>query len=214
MAKLYWYQDAVDSNWSSAENWTTTDGVAGFDGPPTAADDVEFTENSVGSCTVDAGAVCKSLDYGTNTLFSGAFDQNGATLTVSGNVTIVDNASTTWNGVLAMNATGVLTTDMNIDDLTVNSGAAVTLAQTTTIGGDLIVSGSGSSVCSSGFNLTVSGAATVTAPALLMQNAGDTVTVTGALTGVITDAVDCVPVAAAAVSPQGSQPRYYGWISR
>jgi len=78
MATLY--AKAAGGNWSAAGTWSTT-GSGGGDssGPPTAADDVVFQVGS-GAVTVDAGAVCRSID--TNAYTNTLTHSSGVTLTI------------------------------------------------------------------------------------------------------------------------------------
>lgn len=51
----------LTGNWSSTSTWSTSSGGASGASVPTAADDVILDSNS-GAITIDAGAVCRSLD--------------------------------------------------------------------------------------------------------------------------------------------------------
>lgn len=62
MATYYWVGGNGTWDNSSKTNWATVSGGAGGNGPPLAADTVNFDANSgTGTCTVTAGAVCDTL---------------------------------------------------------------------------------------------------------------------------------------------------------
>lgn len=86
-------------NWSAAGTWSATS-AAGVDsaGPPTAADDV-IMELASGNCTIDSGAVCRSIDCDGAGTGVGSY---AGTLTHTAGVTLTIGDGTAGAGNLAL----------------------------------------------------------------------------------------------------------------
>ena len=77
MATLY--AKAAGGNWTAAGTWSNVSSAGGdSSGPPTAADDAVIDAGS-GNVTIDAAAVCRSLDC---TGYTGTLTHNAFTLTI------------------------------------------------------------------------------------------------------------------------------------
>jgi len=101
----YWVNDDTDNDWDNANNWATTSGGSGGAGVPTASDSVYFDTNSgAENCTLSTSAVCLSLTADAN--YSGAFDQNGQTLDVSGSFSYDGTGVLTLDAALTLDADG------------------------------------------------------------------------------------------------------------
>lgn len=114
MADRYWVNDAADNNWSNATNWAISSGGAGGAGVPAATDDVYFdTGSGANNCQCTAASVCKSLTADSN--YSGNFDLNGQTLTISGSASFNNNGTgnLTIDGALTLDADGSITITNN-----------------------------------------------------------------------------------------------------
>ncbi len=158
MATLY--LKAAGGNWSAAGTWSNT-GSGGGDssGPPTAADDVIFEAGS-GNVTIDAGAVCRSMDWTSGTgIYAGvATHTAGVTLTIgdgtagAGNVALKLTAGATYTlGNAATSAINFVST----------SATQQTITTATKTLGNWTISGAGSSYQLADAN-TVGVSATVT----------------------------------------------------
>lgn len=156
MAERHWVNGGVNLLWSTIGNWSLTEGGAGGQTVPTAAEDVFFDAGSP-DCTVNSSArVGKTLTASayTHTL---TMDQH---LRISGNINIGANtlfAGTTTN-YLGMIADGTFTTNgVTISHdiyFGIAASIAVTLAGDLTTSGALIFAGSTGTTFSGDFHIT------------------------------------------------------------
>jgi hypothetical protein len=139
-------------NYNSTSTWV--EGAV-----PTSADDVVATATS-GQLTVNVSSAAKSVNFTnyTNTLTM------DATLTVSGNVTLVSAMTINGTGLLTISVTAPTAPSLTSNgktwpnSLTLNSnGTTYTFADAWTIGGNLTLSGTNGSIITLGNNLTVGG---------------------------------------------------------
>ena len=103
------FRNTGSTDWAVTTNWSLTDGGGSVGAVPTNADDVFFSNQS-GNCVINSGAkVAKSIDFTAGTGFTGTFTHNGATLGVSGNVTLsATQGVISGSGSLVTNANGTL----------------------------------------------------------------------------------------------------------
>ena len=94
MADRYWVGGTAAWDGTAGTKWSTTSGGAGGASVPTSADDVFFTNLSTGTCTVDATANCKSLNF---TGFTGGFTGTIFNINVYGSVTLVAGMTFTYS---------------------------------------------------------------------------------------------------------------------
>ena len=137
-AARYFVNGGVNNNWGTTGNWSLTDGGAGGQTVPSAADDVHFTANSP-NCTVDStGRSALSIDFTgyTNTI---TMSQQ---ITVSGSVTLVSGMTISGAGILLVNGTGTLTSNGKAwpNALTIQGTITATLADNWTVAGLLTLS--------------------------------------------------------------------------
>jgi hypothetical protein len=114
MATPYYWVAGGTGNWSSATNWSATDGGASGAGPPTTGDDAFFTVNSgAGTATMSANFSLRNLDFtgfvgtwggaGTLTMTGSTFKlATGMTRTFTGAITFANTSGTlaiTCNGI-------------------------------------------------------------------------------------------------------------------
>jgi hypothetical protein len=137
MAERHFVNGGVNLLWSTVGNWSLTEGGAGGQAVPTAAEDVFFDVGSP-DCTLSSTIkVCKTL---TTSAYTGTLTFNQE-LRVSGNITL--GAGTHFAGAttnqLLMYATGTWTTN----GLTIpqNIGVASAAITTVTLADDLTTSG-------------------------------------------------------------------------
>ena len=134
MANRYWRGGSGTWNTTSTTNWSTTSGGTGGASVPTAADAV-IIDSASGSPTVTLSGgplVCLSI---TTTGATCTIAGTGATLTVSGNITL--SSTTTWSllGSFTINATSTVTTNsVSFGNSAITFTAA---AGTLTLGGNL-----------------------------------------------------------------------------
>jgi len=154
MAERHWINGGVNSLWSTIGNWSLTEGGAGGQAVPTAAEDVFFDVGSP-ACTLNTTArVCKTL---TASAYTGTltFTYN---LSVSGSITI--GANVHWSGAakLIMLVAGTWTTNGNTIGVPITIGdftaGTVTLADNLTTSGDLQLINATSTTFSGDFHLT------------------------------------------------------------
>ena len=181
MADRHFVNGGVDNLWGTIGNWSLTEGGAGGQTVPTAAQSVAFDAGSP-ICTIDASArVCLTLTTAayTKTL---TFDQQ---LSVSGSITI--GASTGFAGTttnrLRMIAAGTWTTNAKTIPQDIEIGGTTTftctLADALTTSGTLYLTNTTSTVFAGNYHITaanmnISGTQSVTVV--------HDVTVTGTLT--------------------------------
>ena len=70
----YWIGGSDNDNWTSSNNWSTTDGGSIGASVPTSSDDVYFTSNGNELCVVRASSECNNLTMSsgfTNTIILG-----------------------------------------------------------------------------------------------------------------------------------------------
>jgi len=166
MAERHWVNGGVNLLWSTTGNWSLTEGGAGGQAVPTAAEDVFFDAGSP-DCTLNIQArVCKTLTASayTNTL---TFTYQ---LSVSGNITIGTNVKWSGTAKLIMLVAGTWTTNGNTIGVPITIGqftaGTVTLADALTTSGDLQLINGTSTTFSGDFHITaatctVSGSQTV-----------------------------------------------------
>lgn len=155
MADRFWVNDDADDDWEGTNNWSTSSGGAGGAATPTAADAAIFdTGSGANNCNLTAASVCLSLTADGD--YSGNFDQNGQTLTVSGSCSFAHTGTLTLDAAVTLDADG----DFKI---------AAAVGVTSLVGSDLDLQGTGDFILnkSNGFDsitLAASGKAT-TVPA-------------------------------------------------
>jgi hypothetical protein len=80
-ANRFWIA-AGASNWNNAANWSAVSGGAGGAGVPAWLDHVNFDNNGLGNCTIDAAVSDTSFAVAAG--YTGTISQNANTITVSG----------------------------------------------------------------------------------------------------------------------------------
>jgi len=182
MADRYWVGD-TDGTWNDADNWSTTSGGAGGAGVPTSSDDVIFDDQyTTQNCTCDVAIDVNSIDVqstydgildlansayahavaGDTTLDgSGGFDMGDSTLTVGGNFDNDDQSGwTRGSSTLVMTGTGKTLTSNGSNDLqslTINSGATITMTTQVDYRGVCSISGTLTATAPSGSLRSVDG---------------------------------------------------------
>ena len=186
MAERHFVNGGGLLNWSLTANWSLTEGGAGGQTVPSAAEDVFFDAGSP-DCTLNTSAakLAKTL---TTSAYTGTLTFN-VTLSVSGSITI--GAGTKWAGTAAliMLAAGTWTTNGNTIGVPVTIGnftsGTVTLADDLTISGDLQLTNATSTTFSGNFHIY---AATCTIAATQTVTIVHDVTISG-LTTIATQTV-------------------------
>ena len=135
MAERHFVNGGVNLFWTTAGNWSLTEGGAGGQAVPTNAEDVFFDVGSP-DCTINSG------DRYAKTLTTSAYTNTltfSYKISVSGNITI--GAGTQWAGTaaLVMLVAGTLTTNGNTIGVPFTIGNFT--AGTVTLADDLTVSG-------------------------------------------------------------------------
>ena len=169
MADRHFVNGGVDNLWGTIGTWSLTEGGAGGQAVPTAAEAVGFDAGSP-NCTIDTSArVCKTL---TTSAYTGTltFDQQ---LSVSGSITI--GASTGFAGAttnrLRMITTGTWTTNGKTIPQDIEIGPTTsltsTLADAFTTSGTLYLTNTSGTTFAGNFHITaadcaISGTQTVT----------------------------------------------------
>jgi len=170
MAERHWVNGGVNLLWSTAGNWSLTEGGAGGQTVPTAAEDVFFDAGSP-DCTLNTttAKVAKTL---TTSAYTGTLTFN-VQLSVSGNITIGANtqfAGATTNALL-MIVSGTWTTNGKTipQDIEISGAVSVTatLADNLTTSGSLILGCGTSTTFAGDFHITaatasITGTQTVT----------------------------------------------------
>jgi hypothetical protein len=118
-AARYWVA-TLASNWNNTANWSNTSGGAGGFSVPGIADDVNFDNLGIGSCTIDAAVSVRSItvnalypgtiSQGANAIstvnagsFSGGIFLGGsANITIGGNFTLAGTVFTSTSAVLEL----------------------------------------------------------------------------------------------------------------
>jgi hypothetical protein len=131
---VYYFRNTGSTAWSTAANWSLTDGGGATGAVPTTADDAVFTTNS-GNCTTNAaGAVCKTLSFAT---YGAKTFTLVNSLTVSGSITLGASMTIVGTAQVTVNAAATLTSNgISLPGQLVFSGTSmiVTLADNWTIG--------------------------------------------------------------------------------
>jgi hypothetical protein len=160
MAARYFINGGSNNLWSTAGNWSATDGGAASGAIPTSSDDVFFTSNSP-NCTQDSTGLGKTLTF---TGYTNTFTNTNG-LTISGNLTLVSAMTFIGVGGTTINAAATLTS--NTKSLTglliITGGITVTLADNWTVGS--FTSSSGVNILNSN-QITCNGSFTVGATSL------------------------------------------------
>src|SRR5580700_8337032 len=118
-AARFWVATSA-SNWNNTANWSASSGGIGGSSVPGAADDVNFDNNGLGNCTIDATVSVKSftvaagytgtISQGTNTIatsttatFSGGiFSGGSANITITGAFTLSGTNFTSTSAILEL----------------------------------------------------------------------------------------------------------------
>ena len=183
MADRYWI-GASGANWSTASNWSLTDGGGSVGAIPTSSDAVFFTSTTNTSCVLDTAVakVCASLTIGSGYTGTLTFNVN---LSVSGSITFTGTGfSFSGAGYLRMIAAGTWTTNGKTIGVAVEIGGTTTftctLADALTISGatspNLLLSNTTSTIFSGAFDInaqfgvTISGTQTITLSGNLFNN--------------------------------------------
>jgi hypothetical protein len=118
MASTAWISDDA-GNWNDATNWDN--------GVPDNTKDVVFSNSHVGNCVINATAAALTLTFASGTGYTGTLSGSSA-LAVSGNVTFASTMTTTWSGLLTINANATLETNNKTlaNNITIN-GAGITV---------------------------------------------------------------------------------------
>ena len=180
MANRYWRGGAGTWNTISTTNWSTSSGGPGGASVPTAADSVFFDQAGTYTVTMSGASTCLDITVSAGTVtFGGA----GATLAVSGSMSLI--AGTVWNatGTVTFNATTTgktITTNGTVftggvtfngvggvwtlgSALTSNAGITVTAGTLNTSGSNYAVSCTVLTTASSANAILTLNASTVTA---------------------------------------------------
>ena len=154
MAERHFVNGGGALSWSLTANWSLTEGGAGGQAVPTAAEDVFFDAGSP-ACTVNTvNRVCKTFTasaYAATLTFT-------YNISVSGNITVGQNMGWSGAGRLIMLVAGTWTSNgatigVNIGIGNFTSGT-VTLADALTTSGDLLLSNATSTTFSGDFHIT------------------------------------------------------------
>ena len=130
MADRYWVGGTASWDGTAGTKWAATSGGPGGESAPTSADDVFFNASSTGTVTIAAGNTgAKSI---TCTGFTGTLT-GVASITVSGNITLVTGMTYSHTGTVTINATSTLTTAGKTFSSLVVEGSGITV----TLGGAL-----------------------------------------------------------------------------
>ena len=101
----YYFRNTGNTNWSTATNWSLTDGGPSAGVAPISTDDVYFTSNS-GNCTIDiAGRQCNSLIFsgvGAGN-YTGTFTMTN-TLGVNGDLTLSSGMTISGTSYISISA--------------------------------------------------------------------------------------------------------------
>jgi len=164
MAERHWVNGGVNLLWSTTGNWSLTEGGAGGQAVPTAAEDVFFDAGSP-DCTLNT-ATAKLAKTLTTSAYGGTLTFN-VQLSVSGNITIGANtlfAGTTTNK-LRMIAAGTWTTNGKTIPQDIEIGGTTTftctLADDLTTSGNLYLTNTTSTIFSGDFHITAAGTCTI-----------------------------------------------------
>ena len=176
MAERHFINGGGALSWSLTANWSLTEGGAGGQVVPTAAEDVFFDLGSP-DCTINSQArVCKTL---TASAYTGTLTFSYQ-ISVSGNITI--GSGVKWSGTakLLMIAAGTWTTNGNTIGVPITIGnftsGTVVLADALTTSGDLQLINATSTTFDGDFHIT---AATCTVSATQTVTIVHDVTITG-----------------------------------
>lgn len=130
MADRYWVGGTASWDGTAGTKWAATSGGPGGESVPTSADDVFFNASSTGTVTIAAGNTgAKSI---TCTGFTGTLT-GVASITVSGNITLVTGMTYSHTGTVTINATSTLTTAGKLFSSLIVEGSGITV----TLGGAL-----------------------------------------------------------------------------
>jgi hypothetical protein len=120
VAARFWVggQAGATTDWSQANNWSTTSGGAGGAGVPTAADAVTFDAGAATdyNCSLTAASVCLSLT--SVAAYVNTFSTNGQTLTISGSCTFDHAGPLTINSTVSLIVAGTFHIGTNITTFT------------------------------------------------------------------------------------------------
>jgi len=106
----YYFRNTGNTAWTTASNWSLTDGGGATGAVPLATDDAFFSNNS-GNVVCSGAPVCKTLDFTKGTGFTGTISLTNP-LVVSGNVTLNAGMGTiSGAGSLTLNASATLTSN-------------------------------------------------------------------------------------------------------
>ena len=135
---FFWVGD-TNTDWNTANNWATTSGGVGgtVAGAPDSNSDVEFDNGSAVNCTIGAALNPAVSKFTIASNYAGTFDMNGNDISVDGGDVSIDDTSATitWDGKLLVGGSLILTSTINLLNLTINSG--VTISGTIVMTGDL-----------------------------------------------------------------------------
>ena len=126
MAARFWVA-AAPSNWNNAANWSNVSGGAGGFSVPGVADDVNFDNNGLANCTIDATVNIKSITVAAG--YSGSIIQGANPITLvnaasfSGGVFTGGSANITIPGVFTISGTAFTSTSTILE---VRNNAAFT----------------------------------------------------------------------------------------
>lgn len=124
MADRFWVGGTANWDGTAGTKWATSSGGPGGASVPTSADDVYFTSQSTGTCTISAGNTgAKSI---TCTGFTGTLTGTSA-ITVSGSVTLGAGMTYSHTGEVTFNGTGTLTTAGKVFTSVRVNGIGITL---------------------------------------------------------------------------------------
>src|ERR1700722_1209820 len=119
IAARFWVATSA-SNWNNTANWSASSGGVGGSSVPVAADDVNFDNNGLGNCTIDATVSVKSftvaagytgiISQGTNTIATsttatfngGIFSGGSANMTITGAFTLAGTNFTSTSAILEL----------------------------------------------------------------------------------------------------------------
>lgn len=154
MAERHFVNGGGALNWSLTANWSLTEGGAGGQAVPTAAEDVFFDVGSP-ACIVNAtNRVCKTLTASAY-MATLTFTYN---ISVSGNITVGQNMGWAGAGYLVMLAAGTWTSNGATIGVNIGIGnftaGTVTLAGNLTTSGNLLLSNLTSTTFSGDFHIT------------------------------------------------------------
>lgn len=177
MANRYWVGGTASWDGTAGTKWATTSGGAGGASVPTSADDVFFDAASTGTCTISAGNTgAKSI---TCTGFTGTLSFS-ATISLSGNLTLVAGMTVTGSGSIQFIATGTITSaGKTLSAITViGSGITVDLADALTSSGAITVTQG--TFATNNYNVTATSLSSSNSNTRTINLGSSTVTLSGA----------------------------------